>query len=107
MPAFKGFTFVEAIVVMVIIAALAAVAIPVYLNYTKSTRQGAVDQLAQTSAAAANGYLRKTGTIPALSNLSLFYDTSKYVITISSNPETTVTVNSKNPAGFTKTVPYK
>ncbi len=34
----KGFTLVEVIVVAVIVAALAAVSVPLYLNYVKSSR---------------------------------------------------------------------
>jgi len=37
----KGFTLVEVIVVAVIVAALAAVAIPLYLSYVESSRRNA------------------------------------------------------------------
>lgn len=101
-----GFTLVEVIVVSVIVAVLAAVAIPVYISYVNSTRQASVDQLAQTAAAAANGYFRKTGADPVLSNLNLFFDPDKYDI-IPNAAAGTITVTMKGYTGFNKVVPYK
>lgn len=81
----EGFTIVEVVVVSVIVAILAAVAIPVYLGFQNDARQNAVEQLAQTAAAAADGYCRKTGAAPkTLADLNLFDVSDKYTVTIDS-----------------------
>jgi prepilin-type N-terminal cleavage/methylation domain-containing protein len=100
----RGFTMVEVIVVGVIVAILAAVAIPTYTNYLNSTKQNAVDNLAQTAAAAANSFYRRTGSNPAVSDLNLFYDQNKYsvIVTVANS---SVTVSEQN-TSFTKTVTY-
>jgi type IV pilus assembly protein PilE len=67
----KGFTLIEAIISAVIVAILAAVAIPFYTGYVTSARQDRVNNLAQTAAAAANAYVRKTGGTLSASNVSL------------------------------------
>jgi prepilin-type N-terminal cleavage/methylation domain-containing protein len=102
----KGFTMVEAIVVAVIVAILAAVAIPFYINYINNTRQETVDNLAQTAAAAANDYFRKTGSSPTdpVNDLNLFYDKAKYTVAIGG---TDISVTMIKYPGFTKTVTYK
>jgi prepilin-type N-terminal cleavage/methylation domain-containing protein len=102
----KGFTLIETIVVGVIIVILAAIAIPLYSGFLRDARQNTVDNLAQTAAAAANAYYRKTGdqNPPALTNLSLFYDSSEYLITVGASD---ITVRNKNHSAATKTVPYK
>jgi type IV pilus assembly protein PilE len=84
----RGFTLTEVIVTSVIVAILAAVAIPSYLGYMHSAQQNAVDNLSATAASAANAYYRKTGTAlttGTVSNLGLFYDATKFIITISGN----------------------
>lgn len=69
----SGFTFVEAMTVAVIVAVLAAVAIPVYSNYVTNQRTLAAQSLAQTAATAANAYYRRNGTDPTDSaQLNLF-----------------------------------
>lgn len=93
----NGFTLVEVIVVSIIVAVLAAVAIPMYSGYIRSTKQAAVDQLAQTAAAAANNFYRKTGSDPSLADLNLFYDTAKFTVNVAP-PNITV---SSIPAEFT------
>ncbi|MBN1129885.1 MAG: prepilin-type N-terminal cleavage/methylation domain-containing protein [Chitinispirillaceae bacterium] len=80
-----GFSLVEAIVVAVILGIMAAVAIPLYNGYLKDSRQRAVDELAQSAAAAADGYCRKTTAAPTdVADLNLFYDSSKFTIEIDS-----------------------
>jgi prepilin-type N-terminal cleavage/methylation domain-containing protein len=100
----KGFTLVEVIVVAVIVAVLAAVAIPLYMGYLDSTRQQSVDQLAQAASAAADGYFRKTGADPSLPDLNLKYDNAQFTVSVGAG---SVTVTLSGHAGFTKTVPYR
>jgi prepilin-type N-terminal cleavage/methylation domain-containing protein len=57
----SGFTLTEAVVAAVIIAFLSAIGIPLYRGYVDSARQDTVDTMAQTAAAAAHAYYRKTG----------------------------------------------
>lgn len=67
----KGFTLVEVIVVAVIVAVLAAVAIPLYTNYVNDARQGVVDNAA-ASAASFLGVVRNADAtlIPAAGTYS-------------------------------------
>jgi type IV pilus assembly protein PilA len=106
----KGFSLVEAIVVAVIMGILSAVAIPMYIGYINDQRQTTVNNLAETAAAAANAFLRRTGTCPTLANLNLYYDTTKYTVsapTCSGSPLTgSVTVTDKNKTTFTKTANF-
>ncbi len=92
----QGFTLIEAIVVAVIIAVLAAIAIPMYNGFVRDARQDSVDNLAQTAAAAANAYWRKTGQDPTAGAhtphtqpLNLFFDVNKYTVTVAA-PSVTV-----------------
>lgn len=80
----KGFTLVEAIVTAVIIAILAGTAITLYNAYVTQARQEAVTNMAQTAAAAANAYWRKTNQDPPnIASLNLFVLDSNFNITIS------------------------
>jgi prepilin-type N-terminal cleavage/methylation domain-containing protein len=99
----KGFTLVEAVVVSVIVAILSAVAIPMYVGYIRDQEQTTVTNLAETAAAAANAYFRRTGNDPPnLTVLNLYYDASKYTITINAGTnQITVTKGS-----YTSTKPY-
>jgi prepilin-type N-terminal cleavage/methylation domain-containing protein len=60
----RGFVLAEVLVVAVIVAILAAVAIPTYTSYVRGQRQSVVKALAQTAAVSANVYLRRYGTAP-------------------------------------------
>jgi prepilin-type N-terminal cleavage/methylation domain-containing protein len=100
----KGFTLVEVIVVSVIVAVLAAVAVPLYMGYLNDTRQESVDQLAQTAAAAANDLYRKTGSDPGVADLNLFYDHAKFTVNINAG---SVTVTLTAMSQFTHTVAYR
>jgi prepilin-type N-terminal cleavage/methylation domain-containing protein len=100
----RGFSLVEVIVVGVIIGILSAVAIPSYLGYVNSTKQEAVNNLAQTAAAAANSYFRRTGNNPTVAQLNLFFDANKYTITVCSP---SVTVTDKSKCTITSTVAYR
>ena len=86
----KGFTLIEVIIIAVLVAVLAAVAIPTYLNYVNAQRQQLVDDLAKTGAAAANSVYRRTGTTPTVADLNLFLPNStQFKVQVNS---TTVTV---------------
>ena len=99
----RGFTLTEAIVVAAIIAILAAIAIPIYSGFMHDSRQRAVDELAQSAAAAADGYFRKTNATPELTDLNLFYDQSKFSVSVDA---TDVTVTMIGHSENTKTVAY-
>jgi len=87
----RGFTLVEVIVVAVIVLVLSAVAIPLYNGFIKQARQDAVDNLAETAAAAANSYWRKTGIpvpnsptngiTPNTPPLNLYFSADKHIVT--------------------------
>lgn len=67
-----GFTFIEVISAAVIVAVLAAVAIPIYTGYIKTQRQSMVNNLAQTAAVSANLYFRRNNDQPDSADLKLF-----------------------------------
>lgn len=68
-----GFTFIEAIVVGVVVAVLAAIALPLYNGYLRRTKQDRVQSLAATASAAANAHYRRTGKHPSTEDLNLFF----------------------------------
>jgi prepilin-type N-terminal cleavage/methylation domain-containing protein len=82
----KGFTLVEAIVTAAIMAILAAVAIPMYAGFIHDQQQTTVDNLAETAAAAANAYVRRTGdstnATNIKNNINLYYDHNKYQVDV-------------------------
>jgi len=99
----KGFSLIEVIVVVVIVGILSAIAIPIYSGFVNDAKQDSVNSLAETAAAAANTYLRKTGSDPAnVGVLMLHYDTNKFSIAINAGTNQ-VTVSGY---GKTKTVSY-
>lgn len=106
-----GFTLIEAVVVSVIVAILAAVAIPIYTGYIRDAQQTTVKNLAETAAAAANAYLRRTGTCPTKTNINLYYDSTKYTFnnpTCNGTPPTggTLTITQTNKPTITVTVTF-
>jgi len=106
----KGFTLVEVIVVAVIVLVLSAVAIPMYNGFVRQARQDAVENLAETAAAAANTYWRRVGvtiTTPDIQpngTLKFYFDDNKYTVAVSGD---NVTVTNKNYTNFTASKPYK
>ena len=81
----NGFTLVEAVVVAAIVAILALVAITLYTGYIQDSRQQTIDNLAQTAAASANAYFRKTGQHPDSAKLNLFLpERNRFTVTIHS-----------------------
>ena len=101
----KGFTLVEAVVVAVIVAVLAIVAGLLYRGYIIDARIATVQNLAETAAASANTYWRKTNNNPAgtsaelIALLNLYVpDQTKYTFAVSGN-QITVTDNYSNTKG--------
>ncbi|MBN1982873.1 MAG: hypothetical protein JW795_15170 [Chitinivibrionales bacterium] len=87
-----GFTFIEVIVTALIIAVLSIVATQLYRGFLVNSAQDTVNQLAQTAAASANDFRRRTGQNPNNVNelrLSL-PQPGRYVIIINAaaNPPT-------------------
>lgn len=98
----SGFTLAEVLVVSVIVAILAAVAIPVYTNYLQDQRAEAVDNLANTAAVAAFAYYKRTGDLPDdFADLNMFLPDASYTITIAGE---NVTVT--NADGLSRTVDF-
>jgi Tfp pilus assembly protein PilE len=60
-PRAGGFTFVEVVVVGVIVAILAVVSIPIYSGYVKNQRRQTALSVAQTAAVTANSIFRRLG----------------------------------------------
>ena len=101
----NGFTLVEAIVVAVIMAVLAAVAVPMYLGYVEDSKQKVVDNIAQSAAAAANAYWRKTGSTPDSSKLNVYLtEPGKFKISVAG--DSVKVANTETPPK-TKTIAFK
>jgi prepilin-type N-terminal cleavage/methylation domain-containing protein len=81
----SGFTLIEAIVVSLIIAVLAAVSIPMYNGYVKQSQKQSAAALAKTASAAANAFYRKKGKHATLDQLNLSYDSTSYSVNIDSS----------------------
>lgn len=81
----RGFVLVEVLVVSVIVAILAAVAVPLYTGYVRAQRVETVQQLAQAAAIAANAYYRRNNVDPTtVDQLGLFFpDPTKYQVLLS------------------------
>jgi prepilin-type N-terminal cleavage/methylation domain-containing protein len=110
----KGFTLVEAIVVAVIVAVLAVTAVMLYQGYITEARQNTVNNLAETAAASANAYFRRTGTAivigdlaPNTAPLNLYYDNTKYQMTLAGTGNNSIKVVYIPNNTIAKTVPYK
>lgn len=94
----NAFTLVEAVVTGAIMAILAAVAIPMYAGYIRDQQITTVNNLAETAAAAANAYLRRTGSDPTDGNqtpntapLNLYFNAANYSISVT-GASNTITV---------------
>lgn len=61
-PGQQGFTLVEVIVVAVIVAAMAAVAVPMYLNYVNNSRLNAATNAAGSAASFMGACINGGGT---------------------------------------------
>jgi prepilin-type N-terminal cleavage/methylation domain-containing protein len=124
----RGFTLVEIIVVAVIVLILAVVAIPMYNGYVKDAKLTTAENLAETTAAAANTIWRRTGgltqanlgtsyttaggLVPNLPPLNVHFDADKHIITLTflaanASGVANVTVTDKKDENITVTKPYR
>ncbi len=100
----KGFTLIEVLVVAVIVAVLAAVAIPAYNGYISNTKRDVAKNLAATIASEAAVAYAQTGTV-TLSNLSAYQsvvDNADLTPTASGSDGVTVTHNTTSEAATVK-----
>lgn len=72
LPGPAGFTFVEVMVVGLLVVILGAVTIPLYTGYVEKQRREAVKNMAQAASVAANSYWRRHGVAPDSAALGLF-----------------------------------
>jgi type IV pilus assembly protein PilA len=107
----KGFTLVEVIVVAVIVAVLAAIAIPLYTGYVSTSRQSIANNAAG-SLASFCAASRNSGVMPAVvgalvngANNTIWNVPSKLTIAINGNLTNggTVTVTSVDDGTITST----
>lgn len=97
---------VEAIIVAAVVAVLAITASMVYRGYITDTRQQTVTNLAETAAAAANAYLRRTGETPGMEDLQLHLpNPDRFNIAINED-NNTVTVTDADHSSITATAHY-
>src|SRR5688572_27122868 len=89
----RGFTLVEVIVVAVIVAALAAVAVPLYLGYVDSSRRNAAANAAGSIASFAGACRNSAGTIALAGGVAEVRDADGNVTT-PATPATRVTCSS-------------
>ena len=67
----KGFTLIEVLVVAVIVAILAAVAIPAYNQYIKNSKEKVALNFAATVSQSAGTYYSQSQTTPTYADLSV------------------------------------
>jgi len=101
----SGFTFVEVMVTAVIVAILAAVAVPIYTNYIHTQRQQSALALSQTLAITASSLMRRNGgAVPTAAELNAAMPVplpAQYTVQINSPDATThfvVITDQSNPA---------
>ena len=68
----KGFTLIEAIVIVVIISILLSIAVPLYKGYIVQQNKKMVNDIAKRIADTANGYFEQYNKDPAAENLDLY-----------------------------------
>jgi type IV pilus assembly protein PilA len=113
----KGFTLVEVIVVAVIVAILAAVAIPLYIGYVNSSRQNVVDNAAGSLASFCGAAKNSSTPVTAIADVAagVAIDVNpvnanvKWIVpegVTATVTATNVTVKHVDDATKTKTVPY-
>jgi prepilin-type N-terminal cleavage/methylation domain-containing protein len=100
----KGFTLVEVIVVAVIVAVLAAVAIPLYMGYIKDSRINVAQNVAGTIASAAGATVQQDPTkLPAAADYTTLIDAATpTALTFKGLNGTDNTINI--PQGYTATL---
>lgn len=88
----QGFTLVEVIVVAVIVAALAAVSVPLYLNYVTSSRTNAAANTAGSVASFMGACSNQAGAVTGLAAASASTDSLTLICTYNTNQTTTMKV---------------
>ncbi|HKP98560.1 MAG TPA: prepilin-type N-terminal cleavage/methylation domain-containing protein [Fibrobacteria bacterium] len=84
----SGFVLVEILVVSVIVAILAAVAVPIYNGYIKNQKRQAALALAQTAAITAASITRRTGVLVTSAQLNaalVLPNASQFAVAVSSS----------------------
>jgi prepilin-type N-terminal cleavage/methylation domain-containing protein len=93
----QGFTLVEVIVVAIIVAALAAVAIPLYNGYVTSSKNNAAANAAGSVASFMGACANQTGTVTGIAASASVFTPGQFTITCTIGATvTTITV----PAGI-------
>ena len=98
----KGFTLIEVLVVAVIVAILAAVAIPAYNQYIRSSKEKVAINYAATVAQSAGVFYSQSQTYPALGDLNI----STPVGYTASLDNTQVIVSGDGSAGYIPTTDF-
>ena len=101
-----GFTFVEIVVVALIVTILSAVSIPLYRGYAVKQRQDAVNNMAQAAAISANAYFRRHGIDPDSARLGLFLPQQGRFLIRVLNPNVIVR-DAEDPDNIQATVRYR
>jgi type IV pilus assembly protein PilA len=108
----QAFSLIEAIVVAVIMGILAAISVPMYAGFIRDQQQSTVDNLAETAAAAANAYLRRTGVDPTEGDvtpntppLNLYFNATNYSINVA-GATNTITVTDLLHSGVSSSRTY-
>lgn len=86
----SGFTLIEVLVVLVIIAVLLAIAVPAYLGYKDRAKQNAAGAVVRMAEPSANAFFVDNGTFTGMNKalLKLNYDRGLSNDIVSAKPET-------------------
>lgn len=95
----RGFTFVEAMVVAVIMAILAMVAVPMYNGYIRNQRQQAALAVAQTASVTASSLKRRNGAVTTadLNGALTLPNAAQFTVTVE-NGNTVRVIEKSNPS---------
>ncbi len=101
----KGFTLVEVIVVAIIVAAMAAVAVPLYLNYVDNSRKNAAANAAGSVASFCGACKNSAGDITPVGVVTGGHVDCKNGTAVTSSIQipTDITITITEPTGITTT----